>query len=190
MQLRRTQQKLNFVIEARNDVVEARKIVVDNLGLAECKASTSNLRRIQVKDIIKEVKDYLKTYTLAGIDISCTSEKKSRIDIGKKKSSSVTDEEPEHFGEDALPRPPRLQQIFKSQRSSNSTASSGSNPLMYQEMIQQQYELDRKAKMKVIERETNKRMRLYHSQRIAEEMKVLQIDTREMDPVDAAIINA
>ncbi|GJS46235.1 hypothetical protein Tco_0596356 [Tanacetum coccineum] len=73
MQLRRTQQKLNFVIEARNDAVEARKIVIDNLdnlGLAECKASTSNLRRIQVKDIIKKVKDYLKTYTLAGIDIS------------------------------------------------------------------------------------------------------------------------
>nr|GEX57118.1 hypothetical protein [Tanacetum cinerariifolium] len=40
-------------------------------GLAECKASVSNLRRIQVKDIIKEVKDYLKTYLSAGIDISC-----------------------------------------------------------------------------------------------------------------------
>ncbi|GKD46733.1 hypothetical protein Tco_1271378 [Tanacetum coccineum] len=102
----------------------------------------------------------------------------------------VTDEEPEHFGEDALPRPPGLQRISKSQRSSNSTASSGSNPLMYQEMMKEQYELDRKAKMKVIERETNERMRLYHSQRIAKDMKVLQIDTRGMDPVDAAIINA
>ncbi|GJY78106.1 retrovirus-related pol polyprotein from transposon TNT 1-94 [Tanacetum coccineum] len=40
-------------------------------GLAECKASTSNLRRIQVKDIVKEVKDYLKTYSLAEMDISC-----------------------------------------------------------------------------------------------------------------------
>ncbi|GJT83915.1 hypothetical protein Tco_1058257 [Tanacetum coccineum] len=39
-------------------------------GLAECKASASNLRRIQVKNIVKEVKDYLKTYTLAGMDIS------------------------------------------------------------------------------------------------------------------------
>nr|GEV04251.1 hypothetical protein [Tanacetum cinerariifolium] len=35
----------------------------------------------------------------------------------------VMDEEPEHFGEDALPRPPGLQRIFKSQRSSNSTAN-------------------------------------------------------------------
>ncbi|GKD82726.1 hypothetical protein Tco_1349565 [Tanacetum coccineum] len=74
--------KLNFVIEARNDVVEARKIVLDNLGLAgckastsneglaECKASASNLRRIQVRDIVKEVEDYLKTYSSAEMDIS------------------------------------------------------------------------------------------------------------------------
>nr|GEV47613.1 hypothetical protein [Tanacetum cinerariifolium] len=94
------------------------------------------------------------------------------------------------YKEDVLPQPPGLQRISKSQRSSNSTASFGSNPLMYQEMIQQQYELDSKAKMKVIEQEINERMRLYHSQRIAEDMKVLQIDTRGMDPVDAAIINA
>ncbi|GKD47026.1 hypothetical protein Tco_1271671 [Tanacetum coccineum] len=74
--------KLNFVIEARNDVVEARKIVLDNLGLAgckastsneglpECKASASNLRRIQVRDIVKEVEDYLKTYSSAEMDIN------------------------------------------------------------------------------------------------------------------------
>ncbi|GJT20553.1 RNA-directed DNA polymerase, eukaryota, reverse transcriptase zinc-binding domain protein [Tanacetum coccineum] len=39
-------------------------------GLAECKASARNLRRIQVKDIVKEVEDYLKTYSSAGMDIS------------------------------------------------------------------------------------------------------------------------
>ncbi|GKA90336.1 La protein 1 [Tanacetum coccineum] len=39
-------------------------------GLAECKALVSNLRCIQVKDIVKEVKDYLKTYSSAGMDIS------------------------------------------------------------------------------------------------------------------------
>nr|GEU42796.1 retrovirus-related Pol polyprotein from transposon TNT 1-94 [Tanacetum cinerariifolium] len=39
-------------------------------GLAECKASVSNLRRIQVKDIVKEVKDYLKTYSSTVMDIS------------------------------------------------------------------------------------------------------------------------
>ncbi|GJV01622.1 leucine-rich repeat-containing protein [Tanacetum coccineum] len=39
-------------------------------GLSECKASESNIRRIRVKDIIKEVKDYLKTYSSAGMDIA------------------------------------------------------------------------------------------------------------------------
>ncbi|GKD86683.1 hypothetical protein Tco_1357837 [Tanacetum coccineum] len=41
-------------------------------GLSECKASESNIRRIQVKDIVKEVEDYLKTYSSAGLDINCT----------------------------------------------------------------------------------------------------------------------
>nr|GEX73099.1 hypothetical protein [Tanacetum cinerariifolium] len=76
----------------------------------------------------------------------------------------VTDEEPEHFGDDTLPRPPGLQRIAKSQH--------------------------RKAKMKVIAKESEERRLLIHSQRIAEDMKVLQIDTRGMDPADAAIINA
>nr|GEV77412.1 retrovirus-related Pol polyprotein from transposon TNT 1-94 [Tanacetum cinerariifolium] len=39
-------------------------------GLSECKASESNVRRIQVKDIAKEVKDHLKTYSSTGMDIS------------------------------------------------------------------------------------------------------------------------
>ncbi|GJS69564.1 retrovirus-related pol polyprotein from transposon TNT 1-94 [Tanacetum coccineum] len=39
-------------------------------GLVECKASASNLRRIQVKYIVKEVEDHLKTYSSAGMDIS------------------------------------------------------------------------------------------------------------------------
>ncbi|GJX62137.1 hypothetical protein Tco_0295037 [Tanacetum coccineum] len=110
--------------------------------------------------------------------------------LARRNRLRVTDDEPEHFGDDALPRPPGLQRIAKSQRSgSNSPASSGSNPMMYQEFMKEQYELDRKAKMEVIERETQERMRLIHSQRIAENMKVLEIDTRGMDPADAAIIN-
>ncbi|GJX33542.1 hypothetical protein Tco_0243397 [Tanacetum coccineum] len=39
-------------------------------GLFECKASKSNIRRIRVKDIVKEVEDYLKTYSSAVMDIS------------------------------------------------------------------------------------------------------------------------
>nr|GEW02395.1 hypothetical protein [Tanacetum cinerariifolium] len=40
-------------------------------GLFECKASGSNIRRIQVKYIVKKFKDYLKTYSSAEMDISC-----------------------------------------------------------------------------------------------------------------------
>ncbi|GJZ36714.1 hypothetical protein Tco_0582905 [Tanacetum coccineum] len=90
----------------------------------------------------------------------------------------VTDEEPGHFGEDALPRPPGAQRIAKSQHSSNSTASSGSNPTVFQEMMKQQYKLDRKAKIEVIEPEANSRINVYNSQKIFEDMRVLQIDTR------------
>ncbi|GJV83502.1 hypothetical protein Tco_1523400 [Tanacetum coccineum] len=68
--------KMIYVIEARDDCVEARKIVQDNLdnlasseGHAECKASASYLKRIQVKDIVKEIEDSLKTYSSAGMDI-------------------------------------------------------------------------------------------------------------------------
>nr|GEU49805.1 hypothetical protein [Tanacetum cinerariifolium] len=103
----------------------------------------------------------------------------------------VTDKELEHFGDDVLPRPSGLQRIAKSLRSgSNSTASSGSNPMMYQEFMKQQYELDRKEKMEVITQESEVRRLLIHSQRIVEDMKVLQIDTRGMDSADAVIINA
>ncbi|GKB27000.1 hypothetical protein Tco_0866401 [Tanacetum coccineum] len=105
--------------------------------------------------------------------------------------ATVGGEEPEHFGDDDLPRPPGLQRLAKSQRtSSNSTASFGSNPAAYQEFMAEQYELDRKAKMTVLERESEDRRRLIQSQRIAEDMRVLQIDTRGMDAADAAIINA
>ncbi|GKE23033.1 hypothetical protein Tco_1434545 [Tanacetum coccineum] len=51
--------------------------------------------------------------------------------LARRNRLQVTDEEPEHFGEDALPQPPGAQRTAKSQRSSNSTASSGSNPAMF-----------------------------------------------------------
>nr|GEY98130.1 hypothetical protein [Tanacetum cinerariifolium] len=95
----------------------------------------------------------------------------------------VTDEEPELFGDDALPRPPCQQRIAKSQRSSNSTASSGLNPTMFQEMMQQQYELDRKEKMDVIQLETNARVALYDSQKVADDLKVLQIAANKEESV-------
>ncbi|GKB72887.1 hypothetical protein Tco_0934299 [Tanacetum coccineum] len=90
--------RMNFVIEARDDYNKAREAVEKNLetlgcipaeckasegneeqlsakhqliikGLADGKASTSNLRDIQIKDIVKEVEDHLKTYSPAEMDI-------------------------------------------------------------------------------------------------------------------------
>nr|GEU92544.1 hypothetical protein [Tanacetum cinerariifolium] len=116
--------------------------------------------------------------------------KNPKSTLSRRNHLHVTDEEPEHFGKDALPRPPGAQRIAKSQRSSKSTASFGLNRAMFQEMIAQEYELDCKAKMNVNEREANSRINLYNSQRIFEDMRVLQIDTRGMDLDDATIINA
>ncbi|GKB11121.1 hypothetical protein Tco_0845044 [Tanacetum coccineum] len=90
------------------------------------------------------------------------------------------DEEPEFFGDDELPRRPGKQRIAKSQRSTNSSASSGSNPTMFQDMLQKQYELDRAAKMERLDRETSTRVELINSQKVAEDLKVLQIYTRGM----------
>ncbi|GKC14292.1 hypothetical protein Tco_1011074 [Tanacetum coccineum] len=101
----------------------------------------------------------------------------------------VTNEEHELFGDDALPHPP-LQRIDTSQRSSNSTASSVSNPSMFQEMIQQKYELEWKEKIERIDHEVNSRVELNNSKKVAEDLKVLQISIDERDPIDAAIINA
>ncbi|GJZ27151.1 hypothetical protein Tco_0571404 [Tanacetum coccineum] len=52
-------------------------------GLSECKASESNIRRIQVRDIVKEVEDHLKTYSSAGMDISWR-ETQDLIKVGQK----------------------------------------------------------------------------------------------------------
>lgn len=81
-------------------------------------------------------------------------------------------EEPEHFGPDEVPRPDGMYRVSKSQRSSNSTASSGSNPALFQEMLQMQIELDRKAKMDVLERESLARVNLYESQKVAESFSI------------------
>ncbi|GJS96840.1 hypothetical protein Tco_0803808 [Tanacetum coccineum] len=92
---------MKLEIESRGDVNRAREIVrtnSDGMGIdiqAECKASkgsedqlsakhqlmikgltdsialASNLRDIEVRDIVKEVKDYLKTYSPAKMDIKC-----------------------------------------------------------------------------------------------------------------------
>ncbi|GJX63377.1 hypothetical protein Tco_0296277 [Tanacetum coccineum] len=55
--------------------------------LSECKALERNIRRIRVKDIVKEVEDYLKTYSSAGMDISWYVE---GIRCGSKAGNSIS----------------------------------------------------------------------------------------------------
>ncbi|GKB27417.1 hypothetical protein Tco_0866818 [Tanacetum coccineum] len=55
------------VVVAKGDPTKGMVIGIE--GLVECKDSASNLRRIQVKDIVKEVEDHLKTYSLAGMNM-------------------------------------------------------------------------------------------------------------------------
>ncbi|GJS79666.1 hypothetical protein Tco_0729547 [Tanacetum coccineum] len=61
---------------------------------------------------------------------------------------------------------------------------------MFQEMLQQQYELERKMKQDVLERESRARVDLLESQKIAEDMRVLTMDTSSLDPMNAAIVKA
>nr|GEW23333.1 retrovirus-related Pol polyprotein from transposon TNT 1-94 [Tanacetum cinerariifolium] len=50
------------------DIVQMEQPVMK--GPSECKAAESNIIRIRVKDIVKEVEDHLKTYSSAEMDIS------------------------------------------------------------------------------------------------------------------------
>nr|GEX41786.1 hypothetical protein [Tanacetum cinerariifolium] len=43
--------------------------------------------------------------------------------------------------------------------------------------------------MKHLDREMTTRVELFNSQNVVEDLKVIQMDTRGIDPVDAAIIN-
>nr|GEW06190.1 hypothetical protein [Tanacetum cinerariifolium] len=90
----------------------------------------------------------------------------------RRNRNHVTNEEPELFADDALPRMPGMHRIAKSQRSSNSTVSSGSNPEMFQEIMQQQLVIEWKEKMERIDREVNSRVALNDSKRVAGDLKV------------------
>ncbi|GJW95133.1 reverse transcriptase domain-containing protein [Tanacetum coccineum] len=64
---------MELEIESREDAMKSKLSTKHQLavkGLFECKALESNIRRIQVKDIVKEVEDHLKIYSSAGMDMS------------------------------------------------------------------------------------------------------------------------
>ncbi|GJZ08137.1 hypothetical protein Tco_0542420 [Tanacetum coccineum] len=66
-------------------------------GLSECKASESNVRRIQVKDIVKKVEDCLKTYSSAGMDISWEDNKSKKYKSSGSSSFNTRHSREGHF---------------------------------------------------------------------------------------------
>nr|GFA23844.1 hypothetical protein [Tanacetum cinerariifolium] len=101
------------------------------------------------------------------------------------------EEEPEMFGEDAIPRPPGAHRKSKVQRSSRSTsATSGSQKEQFTELMQTQINLDREAIKEHMERDLAERLAVCEIQKRNEELKILTFDTTGMNPTDAAKIEA
>nr|GEV67055.1 hypothetical protein [Tanacetum cinerariifolium] len=101
------------------------------------------------------------------------------------------EEEPEMFGEDAIPRPPGAHRKSKVQRSSSSTSdTSGSQKEQFTELMQTQINLDREAKKEHMERELAARLAVCEIQKRNEELKILTFDTTGMNPADTAKIEA
>nr|GEZ07470.1 hypothetical protein [Tanacetum cinerariifolium] len=76
--------KEGMVIREPNAGIEDQQSAKHQLavkGLSECRASESNIRRIQVKDIVKEVEYYLKTYSSVEMDISLGQLSQSAVQI-------------------------------------------------------------------------------------------------------------
>ncbi|GJS56870.1 hypothetical protein Tco_0651654 [Tanacetum coccineum] len=101
------------------------------------------------------------------------------------------EDEPEMFGEDAIPRPSGAPRKSKSQRSSaSSSATSGSSKNRLTEFFQEQIQLDREAKKESLDRELAARLAVVELQKRNEELKILTFDTTGMNPEDAARIEA
>ncbi|GJU41200.1 hypothetical protein Tco_1194157 [Tanacetum coccineum] len=84
----------------------------------------------------------------------------------------VNEEEPEFFGDDAIPRPSGAPRKSKAQRSTSSSTTSGSQKERFTELMQQQILLDREAKKEQMERELTARLAVYEIQKINEELKI------------------
>ncbi|GJY15009.1 hypothetical protein Tco_0385431 [Tanacetum coccineum] len=101
------------------------------------------------------------------------------------------EDEPEIFGEDAIPCPSGAPGKSKSQRSSaSSSATSGSSKHRLTEFFQEQIQLDREAKKESLDRELAARLAVVELQKRNEDLKILTFDTTGMNPDDAAKIEA
>ncbi|GJS16419.1 hypothetical protein Tco_0410891 [Tanacetum coccineum] len=101
------------------------------------------------------------------------------------------EDEPEMFGEDAIPCLSGAPGKSKSQRSSaSSSATSGSSKHRLTEFFQEQIQLDRETKKKTLDRELAARLAVVELQKRNEDLKILTFDTTGMNPDDAAKIEA
>ncbi|GJY00149.1 putative ubiquitinyl hydrolase 1 [Tanacetum coccineum] len=92
------------------------------------------------------------------------------------------EEDPQLFGDDALPCPPDKKHYrAKSQRSSNLSATSNSQEAFH-EIMQQQLALDRETKMEEMRNETRERVNLIKAQTKNEDMRTLAINIDGMNP--------
>ncbi|GKD67877.1 hypothetical protein Tco_1321967 [Tanacetum coccineum] len=103
----------------------------------------------------------------------------------------ITEEDPEMFGDDAIPRPSGAPRKSKSQRSSASSfTTSGSSKNRITKLMQQQILLDREAKKESMDRELAARLAVCKIQKRNEDLKILTFDTIGMNSEDAAKIEA
>ncbi|GJX60977.1 hypothetical protein Tco_0293877 [Tanacetum coccineum] len=103
----------------------------------------------------------------------------------------VTEEDPEMFGDNAIPRPSGAPRKSKAQRSSgSSSATSGSSKMQITELMQQQILLDREAKKESMDHELAARLAVCKIQKRNEDLKILTFDTIGMNSEDAAKIEA
>ncbi|GKF46704.1 hypothetical protein Tco_0136506 [Tanacetum coccineum] len=99
----------------------------------------------------------------------------------------LTEDEPEMFGDDAIPRPSGALQKTKSQRSSASSfATSSSSKNRVTDLMQELILIDREAKKESMDRE----LAVCEIQKRNEDLKILTFDTTGMAPEDATKIEA
>ncbi|GJW00727.1 hypothetical protein Tco_1555978 [Tanacetum coccineum] len=99
----------------------------------------------------------------------------------------LTEDEPEMFGDDAIPRPSGAPRKTKSQRSSaSSSATSSSSKNRVTDLMQEQILIDREAKKESMDRELAARLAVCEIQKRNEDLKILTFDTTGMAPEDAA----
>nr|GEZ05101.1 ribonuclease H-like domain-containing protein [Tanacetum cinerariifolium] len=135
-----------------------------------------------LRNLLRELHTPLSTATLVYCDNS-TQAQRTR--------GRVTEEDPEMFGDDAIPRPSRAPRKSKSQRSSTSSfATFGSSKNRITELMQEQILLDREAKKESMDRELAARLAICEIQKRNENLKILTFDTTRMNPEDAAKIEA